>query len=564
MQKVRSRSGTPVATDFSSADGSPLVQDRDTGAWYGYSNNTVNPLGHFTVQGFGAKGDGSTNDTLALQAAVDGVAAGSTLDGMGKSYIATQLNVTKALVIQNLTIVMLDSAAASQKAFNITADGVTLINCGATLSGLTIVGASGVYGDSVDDLKIFGGTFNGSRNSAAEYNAGTYHSPIQLNSCTRALVQGATALNGAQENIFLVSCLDSTVSGSYSRIAVGSCIATLLGQRILIEGNHVSRSGGSTITVNGPSQSVIGNFVRDSDLHGINLGHEPAGEEAVDNVCIGNIVEDCGQGATANTAHILVQDGENVTVANNIVKRSTTNYTGTKFCEGIQCIGIPGRLTITGNDIQLPTGNGILVDNPTNTAQVHISGNFITGAGNHGIAIEGFSGAQVFGNQVVNSNRNNASTPTGISINQGATSGTSVRVDVCQNTITDSTPYQKYGIKMGAALTAAFVARVERNNVRGWVTLPLLASASIVYLSSGNDYDGTARGGLATATNGGTTTTVTTAQCRACDTPVVAIGDAGAATLNLKPWVSTVSDGSFVVTHTAGTAAAEKIRWAIP
>jgi hypothetical protein len=52
MQKVRSRAGTPVASDFSSADGSPLVQNSATGQWFGYANGMVYPLGPVNVKAF--------------------------------------------------------------------------------------------------------------------------------------------------------------------------------------------------------------------------------------------------------------------------------------------------------------------------------------------------------------------------------------------------------------------------------------------------------------------------------------------------------------------------------
>lgn len=73
MQKVRSRAGTPTAADFSSSDGSPLVQDNETGEWYalGVGDAVYPVLPAINVKGFGAVGDGVADDTQAIQDALD-------------------------------------------------------------------------------------------------------------------------------------------------------------------------------------------------------------------------------------------------------------------------------------------------------------------------------------------------------------------------------------------------------------------------------------------------------------------------------------------------------------
>jgi hypothetical protein len=71
LSKVRARVGTPTAADFSSATGSPLVQDTTSGLWYGYANGAVYQIATANVQAFGAKGDGVNDDTSAIQDAID-------------------------------------------------------------------------------------------------------------------------------------------------------------------------------------------------------------------------------------------------------------------------------------------------------------------------------------------------------------------------------------------------------------------------------------------------------------------------------------------------------------
>lgn len=74
LPKVRSRAGTPTVSDFVSADGSPLVQDDETGQWWGYANGNPYPLSQANVMAFGATGDGVTDDSPAFIAALTAMA----------------------------------------------------------------------------------------------------------------------------------------------------------------------------------------------------------------------------------------------------------------------------------------------------------------------------------------------------------------------------------------------------------------------------------------------------------------------------------------------------------
>jgi hypothetical protein len=71
------------------------------------------------------------------------------------------------------------------------------------------------------------------------------------------------------------------------------------------------------------------------------------------------------------------------------------------------------------------------------------------------------------------------------------------------------------------------------------------------------------KSGLVTLTNGGTTTVVTTAQVSSKSVVLLEIGNAAAATLNPVYRISTLVNGSFTITHTAGTAAGEQLKWTI-
>lgn len=75
MEKVRSRSGTPVESDFRSASGTPFVVDEVSGAAYLYANGEIVPINEISAKGSGATMDGTTDDYTALSGAASVLSA---------------------------------------------------------------------------------------------------------------------------------------------------------------------------------------------------------------------------------------------------------------------------------------------------------------------------------------------------------------------------------------------------------------------------------------------------------------------------------------------------------
>ena len=94
MEKVRSRSGVPVDSDFTSPTGTPVVVDTDTGIAYVFVNGTKVAIGPtLNINGFGAKGDGVTDDTDAfVGAAAASSATGKILYAPGGDYVIKDAN----------------------------------------------------------------------------------------------------------------------------------------------------------------------------------------------------------------------------------------------------------------------------------------------------------------------------------------------------------------------------------------------------------------------------------------------------------------------------------------
>lgn len=69
--QVLSRTGAATAADFSNQTGAPIVGDIETGQLYWMTHGTPFPIATLNAKSYGAVGDGVTDDTAALQRAID-------------------------------------------------------------------------------------------------------------------------------------------------------------------------------------------------------------------------------------------------------------------------------------------------------------------------------------------------------------------------------------------------------------------------------------------------------------------------------------------------------------
>lgn len=104
MSDVRSKDGTPVVSDFASGKGTPLVVDQSTGECYVMTDedDIFNITGAvLNVKGYGATGDGTTDDTTSITATITAASHGDTIYFPRGSYlISSTITVNKRLRLQ--------------------------------------------------------------------------------------------------------------------------------------------------------------------------------------------------------------------------------------------------------------------------------------------------------------------------------------------------------------------------------------------------------------------------------------------------------------------------------
>jgi hypothetical protein len=179
FKDVRSTPNAPIVADFTAATGTPIVVNMTTGQPFVYVNGSIAPLGTVNVKGFGAKGDGVTDDSAAFNAATAAsqdvyVPAGTymvkdvrvfgdaTLRGAGmeRTILKASGNCTNAVVygynprfrVENMTIngnatggytnigVLSDGTVTDFANFSIEFERLEILNCGSY--GMKLMGAN--------------------------------------------------------------------------------------------------------------------------------------------------------------------------------------------------------------------------------------------------------------------------------------------------------------------------------------------------------------------------------------------------------------------------------------
>ena len=407
----------------------------------GAQTRTVeNKLQEFvSVKDFGATGDGVTDDTAAIQAAIDATStAKQRLFVPAGTYISTTLNIkTNTYLFGVGTIKRKDSSTgfvlSASGVNNFTVRGIKIDanKTGATGSSFAVFAQSSCYQFRFDEITVINGkshgiairdTADGTQNTHSYINKCTVDGcdqyGIEVQDCKSVTVSNNTVLNSVEDGIVIygtsIAATDGiTVESNYvensgdsgilapyifptnnfgvTRLQVLNNKVTASGENgigIQVDGGVVSGnmswSNGTTIShqgilVNGNYLTIDGNTSSANTGVGIDVG-DGKFISVTDNIVFDNGII----GIEINSAESCVVDG-------NIVRNNFTNAAsgvaaslkaGILIHKGSAFTGNSLDITISNNDVKVGTDQSYGISLLANTDRISIVNNSVSSSGN--------------------------------------------------------------------------------------------------------------------------------------------------------------------------------------
>lgn len=379
----------------------------------------------FDVKAFGAVGDGSTDDSSAINNAITTANAA----GGGVVYFPPGTYVVASRVILKSGASLLGSGRSST-----------------TIKGNTGVTSAVLYGSTTNAYSnafIRDLTING--------NASAFSSDIQgisIDSGSRVRITSVRITNTYQIGIYETNCTDMSVDNSFfdnvgiTSSTSGNVIDMVNATRGKVAFNNIRDWGNNAIgrgiyIYNSPQTEIIANTI--SNPGNTNHSHMISLDGSSDRCIIANnMLDNSAYTGTSRVAMgISVFNSNDALVSSNRILQPTQDNGS---LEPIQIDGTSARATVTGNHCERGDDNGITLWG----AGEHVAtGNYVMYCAHHGISVNG-NNCTVSGNTVKNSGQHPIiSNPSGIGVLTGIT-GTVVVGNRCYDD--QGTQTQQYGV----------------------------------------------------------------------------------------------------------------------
>lgn len=514
----------------------------------------------FSVLDFGADPAGSaTANAAAIQAAIDACPVGGTLQGLGLTFPCTGVEVNKAITVEGVILDMVEliPSQTSQDAFTITSSDAKLINCGAIISEFTMpntTNSAGVYCVGNSNVLIDGGEWIGS--ISKDYTPGNWRGPIYIEGGADNVVQNTITRDAYGDGLWFNNSARGQCLNNKAYNAGGSEIVFYsdygLMQGNITVGNNVG--GNSGISVGGDYVTIANNEIIDASGWGISHGEF----SSLGGLIVGNTVRGYGKyTAQPNKSGILSQYAQGLVITGNSVLAPTVGCTG----PGISIVNTPDQVVCSNNYIENTGAEGIYFFDSAGVSQVEITNNTIVNPVGWHIYVGNPFKSNVSGNTLKNFFLSGSYD---FFMYFQFTSAIPKFVRIVDNVMESNTvSYTNNAIFLDSTLTSATQMIINGNFIGRWTGAPYSTGRNCLYDVRNNNYGTGAKSGLVTLTNGGTTTVVTTAQVTQDSVVMLELANAAASTLNPVYRISTLANGSFTITHTAGTVAGEQLKWTI-
>lgn len=373
---------------------SVVAEVTEDGAW-SFSGGIADGFS-LNVKNYGATGDGTTDNTAAVQDAVNAaVAGGLPLQIPAGTYlISSDIELGDNIRIwghgtlkaADGTNIQMLFVPTSSSASNIVVDGI-----GFDGNNANTTGGNGINFSNVTDFEIINCSFTGCYNNAIIVNDDCFRFTIRGNQINHAGSQGnyAIALSGDNNNGGGKACRDFVITNNVIKDAPGSGINASEARRGVISNNAIYNSvlphdtgyggvrvtnGGEFVTITGNTIdgfsrgiflaeasdcSVVGNTINNCDSQGILLAADAISSDR--NIVVANRISNPAIGGNSGaTAGIQVSNSNDNMIAFNVV-----TDTGSNMTQGILESGTSTGNTFFGNYVSGSTGGEIsLLRNP--------------------------------------------------------------------------------------------------------------------------------------------------------------------------------------------------------